>query len=156
CLGSRSGELWIGTMGGVSIYKGKKDEKYLFTNFTTQNGLPNNVVLNLAVSPSIVYAGSPTGLMIFENEKWRAIGISEGLASDWVSALALDGENLWIGTKKGLQFLSNGKISTSMNFKNGFPSSHIQALAVRNNSDGSASIFVGTDEGLIVLNRERK
>ncbi len=150
CIDSRAGELWIGTIGGISVYRGKDGEKYLFTNYDQQNGLPYSTVTSIAVGPTEVYAGSSMGLMRFDGTSWKQLGVAEGLAEPWVTGLAMDGPVLWVSTKKGLQQLVNGRFTDPIGLTDGLPSTRIQCLHVSRQPSG-AKLYVGTDRGLAVL-----
>lgn len=154
CLSGRPGELWVGTLGGISVYKGRDGENYLFTNFGKKDGLPSEHVNALAATPERVYAGTTMGLAVFENGAWRQIGAESGLADPWITALAADGSDLWIGTKKGLQVLRNGRAETVIDYRDGLPSSQIQCLAVGKQADGVSRVFAGTPGGLAILRRQ--
>jgi len=153
CLASRPGETWIGTLSGISVYRGKDGEKYLFTNYSKATGLPADHIIAIAVNPERVYVATTMGLMIFENNAWRLISIAEGLADNWLTCLALDGNDLWIGTKKGLQLYRGGKFEPPIDYRDGLPSSHIQCITV-DRSSLTSKIYVGTDRGLVVLRRQ--
>ncbi|OIP22897.1 hypothetical protein AUK22_10200 [bacterium CG2_30_54_10] len=154
CMASRPGELWIGTLSGVSVYKGRDGENDLFTNFVKKDGLLNEHIVALAAAPARVYAGTTMGLMVYENGNWRAMGPESGLADSWITSLALDGSDLWIGTKKGLQLMRKDRIEPVMDFRDGFPSNQIQCLAVGKQSDGVVKVFAGTPKGLVILRHQ--
>lgn len=156
CLTSRPGELWIGTMKGLSVYRGKQDEKYLFTTFSPANGFPTELVTTLAVAGERVFAGSPVGLLVLEGDSWKKYSTAEGLGDAWVKALGSDGRDLWIGSRMGLQRFRNGTFSTPADFRDGLPSSMIQCLAFGTGPDGISRIYVGTDHGLAILRNSQE
>lgn len=151
CMSTRPGEVWIGTMSGISVYKGRDGEKYLFTNYTRADGLPAEHITAIAAAPDRILVGTTRGLAIFDNASWKLLDTSAGLADSWVTAVIIDGSDAWIGTKKGLQLLRNGRIEPPIDYRDGLPSAHIQCLALGKSTDGTARIYVGTDRGLILL-----
>ena len=149
-IDSREGELWIGTLGGVSVYKGKENDKYLFTNFDQSNGLPSNTVTSLAVGSDRVYAGCSMGLMSYDGTGWKLLGTADGLADQWVTSLAVDGQTLWVATKKGIQLLKNGQFSAPLGLADGLPSTRIQCLTVSRQTS-PARVYAGTERGLVIF-----
>ena len=67
CLAQdKSGNLWIGTLGGLSRYDGRA-----FTNYTVRNGLMNNVVWAVAVdTQDNIWVGDQSGLSRFDGKKF--------------------------------------------------------------------------------------
>ncbi len=60
----KTGNLWIGTLGGLSRYDGRN-----FTNYTVRNGLLNNVVQSVAVDSSgSIWIGGNSGLSQFNGK----------------------------------------------------------------------------------------
>ncbi|MBP7634844.1 hypothetical protein KBA41_11805 [Candidatus Ozemobacteraceae bacterium] len=154
-MSTRPGEVWIGTMTGVSVYRGRDGEKYLFTNYTRADGLPAEHVTAVSASPDRVLAGTTKGLALFEGGSWKLLDASAGLADPWVTAVLIDGADAWVGTKKGLQLLRGGRFEPPVDYRDGLPSAHIQCLALARDADGAARLYVGTDRGLVVLKRQR-
>src|ERR1700722_2635914 len=66
CLAQdKMGNLWIGTLGGLSRYDGRN-----FTNYTVRNGMLNNTVWSVAVdSQGYIWAGGPAGISQFNGRK---------------------------------------------------------------------------------------
>lgn len=153
CLTSRPGELWIGTMSGISVYRGQEGEHALITNYTSASGLKAERITALAAMPDKVFAGSTMGLEIFENGAWRLIGKESGLADEWITALAVDGSDLWIGTAKGLQLMRAGRIEPPIDHRDGLPAHQVRCLAIARSADGATRIYVGTERGLAILKR---
>ncbi|MBF0502838.1 MAG: hypothetical protein HQM09_22075 [Candidatus Riflebacteria bacterium] len=152
CMTSKAGELWIGTMHGISVYRGRDGEKYLFTNYSQSNGLPYELVDSIANGPKDrIYAGTPLGLMIFENGQWRILKKADGLVDNGIRALTVDGDDLWIGTMKGLQLYRNGVFEKAFDFHDGLPSALIQCLTMAHGADGVKRLYIGTDNGLAIL-----
>ncbi|MFZ2960879.1 MAG: two-component regulator propeller domain-containing protein [Candidatus Ozemobacteraceae bacterium] len=154
CMAARPGELWIGTMFGISVYRGKDGENYLFTNYSKATGLPAEAITSLAMgSNGRVYAGSSLGLLVFENGTWRLLKKADGLANNGIKSLLVDGDDLWIGTSDGVQLYRNGVFEPVFNYRDGLPSALIQCLAVSRGADGIKRLYVGTDHGLAILQR---
>ncbi len=153
CMSTRPGEVWLGTPAGVSVYKGRDGEKYLFTNYTKADGLPADHVTAMAAAPDRVLVGTTKGLAVYDNASWKLLDASAGLADSWVTAVVIDGADAWVGTKKGLQLLRGGRFEPPIDYKDGLPSAHIQCLSTAKGSDGSIRLYLGTDRGLVVLMR---
>ena len=65
----KNGYLWLGTLGGLSKYDGKK-----FVNYSIQNGLIDNQIFSLAVDKSIgLWIGTMGGLNYFGRRKVQVI-----------------------------------------------------------------------------------
>ena len=93
-LQSRSGYLWVGTLGGgLSRFDGNR-----FTNFTTRDGLPSNNVRSLAEdSGGILWIGTESGLARYDGTSIAPV--DAGLDGLIVVALAAGGDGaIWAGT----------------------------------------------------------
>ncbi len=110
------GSLWFAQSGGVSKLRANYDA---FVNYTAASSaevpsaLPSpaiNVVLPPAPShPDITWLGTTEGgvVAIRSDQTVASVGASQGLASNWVNGLAVDGEGrLWAATASGINCLS--------------------------------------------------
>jgi hypothetical protein len=62
----KSGKIWFGTKGGVSIFDGSS-----WTSFTTRDGLSSDNVLCITVDrDGIIWMGTDNGVTSFDNEKF--------------------------------------------------------------------------------------
>jgi ligand-binding sensor domain-containing protein len=98
------------------------------------------VVLLLAALP--LYAGPSSRDPFFQ--RWENHQRSDGLPSDKVFAVAVDGERIWAGTDNGLALLEKGAIRT-FGTDHGLPFPAVTALAVH---PGSGDVWIGTMGGL--------
>lgn len=77
-------------------------------------GMPNGVVINpnaMAASGDRVYAGSlDRGLWLFDRATGRWTGTTLGLPSRNVTALAVGGGYLYVGTDNGLVRIAEGAL----------------------------------------------
>ena len=107
--------VWIGTNAGLAScnLEGKEWERY-----TTANGLPNNVIRDLALdSHGILWAATSMGLGAFDGENWKIYNESNGLPQNSVRSLNVQGDSLWIGTIGGaVSRYRSGEWKTVMTF----------------------------------------
>jgi len=100
-----SGQLWIATPAGVAVRTGST-----FTVHTTENGLPDNNVLSLAVSRNDVWVGTANGAARFRGGSWTKFTTEQGLVSNRVQALAADSKGtIWFGTDRGINSFDGSK-----------------------------------------------
>lgn len=95
------GDVWYTTTSGVVRVLVDENERILYTKM---DGLPSSLALGLAIRGDKVYVGTDLGLAIID----RATGAITSLRSwnselpdDIVQEVALDGDDLWIGTRFG-------------------------------------------------------
>lgn len=94
----QNGKVWIGSSNGVAVHSGG-----VFTNYTTESGLPHIVVNVLVPTATSVWAGTENGAAEYKGGKWTAYGTAEGLAGEKVRDIVIDGSGtVWFGTDKGI------------------------------------------------------
>ncbi len=108
-----TGELWVGTArDGLAVREpGGRWRRY--TRENTDGGLASDAIADIAIEPGgivwvatqqITYDGESQrwvdgGLSRFDGLAWRKLTTAEGLPSNHLSALALDGRGkLWVGS----------------------------------------------------------
>jgi ligand-binding sensor domain-containing protein len=153
-LALSSGVLWAGTEGGAVRWNPVTAS---YTKYLAPDGLQDGHVK--AVVPTIsgvtwfgTYGG---GLVGYDGAAWTVFTTTLGLPSNYVQALALQGNLLWVGTDYGLSaFDDGGTLSnraddqcTTFRTTDGLSSSNIRAAAV----DKSSRKWLATSAGLNVL-----
>lgn len=64
--GDKEGNIWFGTLAGISVYTGSS-----WTSYTTDNGLSSNNILSMACDKNgVVWIGTDAGITSYENEKF--------------------------------------------------------------------------------------
>ena len=143
----REGSLWVGTNNGLARLMGGKLQLLPLTD-----PLASASVLTLMEDrEGNIWAGTETGgLHILRDERFRTIGVREGISSDSTTAVVEDSAGaLWVGTSgSGLNVvtrngLSIGKAKT-YTVRDGLLSDVILSLAAAPNGD----FWVGTPDGL--------
>ncbi|MBF0544227.1 MAG: hypothetical protein HQM08_07335 [Candidatus Riflebacteria bacterium] len=95
-LGNR---VWIGTNEGVSTCNLDGTE---WNRYTDQNGLPNNVVRDIAIDDKgKVWVGTPSGLACFDGTEWKTYNSSNGLYEDSVHSVTANNGMIWVATVGG-------------------------------------------------------
>lgn len=97
------------------------------------------LLFGLAAVPSGARAEGPP---LFT--EWRSFGVEDGLPSETVYALAVDGDRLWVGTEHGLALFQDGRFST-WGAEDGLAYPVITSLAV---DPETHDLWVGTLGGL--------
>lgn len=83
--------------------------------------------------------------------RWETIGTRQGLPSEKVFAVAVDGDKLWAGTEKGLALLEAGAVSV-LGTAEGLPFPVVTSLAV---SALTGDLWIGTMGGVARLSGGR-
>jgi ligand-binding sensor domain-containing protein/signal transduction histidine kinase len=104
----RNGELWIGTLGGLSRYDG-----YSFTNYTTRDGLENNSVWALAVDRNNnIWIGGQNSISVFNGKTIihykRPAFRSPSL--NGTQQIQIVNDTVWWRVQGDVCYLSNGKV----------------------------------------------
>jgi ligand-binding sensor domain-containing protein/serine phosphatase RsbU (regulator of sigma subunit) len=108
----KTGNLWFGTDGGgVSLYvtdksktSGKQDSHKKFTNYTTAQGLANDVVMSMIEdrTGNLWFATYGGGVSRYDGKKFSNYTSAQGLASNVVLSILEDKSGqLWFGTSGG-------------------------------------------------------
>jgi len=112
-----NGDLWFGTLGGLSMYNGTN-----FTNYTTDEGMPGNQVdyLTSDINGNIWFAAewSNKGLVKFDGTTFTPYTMDSGLISNDIASIAAD-ENGWVWVGHWGAGLSVFRGDTFVNFNEG-------------------------------------
>lgn len=95
------GNIWLGTADFNGIFK--LNPKHQLHQYTTDDGLPDNVIQCLRVGlEGQLYAGTSKGLAVFDGKRWIKLGNPDGIIAFDIKTLhvSTDGK-LWVGTSDG-------------------------------------------------------
>ncbi|MBA3829564.1 MAG: hypothetical protein H0X33_11555 [Taibaiella sp.] len=108
-LQDRFGELWIGTLGGISRYDGKS-----FVNYTVRNGMLNNTVRDITEDQKgIIWIGGANGVCSYNGKSFKnyVLNASEGGVSNVVEEIKADRQNnIWCRGAGKLYRITNNKV----------------------------------------------
>ncbi len=143
-LQDRNGNLWIGTLGGVSRYDGKS-----FTNFTEKSGLSNNKVYSILEDKSgnLWFGTNGGGVTKYDGKFFTHFTENEGLSNNRVYSILQDTTgNIWFGTDGGGVSEFDGKYFTKFSKKEGLSNKCIYSIF----QDKRDNLWFGTNgEGVI-------
>lgn len=158
----KNGNLWIGTLGGISKYNGKQ-----FESISTNDGLIDNSVTSIIEDKQgNVWVGTWTGISIITCANEFALNCSttfvnltdkHGLSHYKINIIYEDSKgDIWIGTDDGLtqistneqtksdiNFLANKKL-TNYTTLSGLSSKKVLSIL----EDKKGNLWTGTDSGL--------
>ena len=94
------GSLWIGGLGGITIYKGARR----VGSFTPKQGLPSVFIRCVAQGPDgVMWVGTELGIAKYDGKKWSIRHSKRWLVSDDVRDIAFDSKGTaWIATGNGV------------------------------------------------------
>ncbi|HEX2955602.1 MAG TPA: two-component regulator propeller domain-containing protein [Chitinispirillaceae bacterium] len=120
-----SGKTWMAGPNGIAVKNGTQ-----FTNYTNENGLPDNDVRDLIVAPDgKIWIATAKGAAVFDGSSWKVYTTKEGLSSDNTTVVAADSKGgIWIGSMKGISVF-NGSSWTIWDMKKGMSWNNVKALA---------------------------
>jgi ligand-binding sensor domain-containing protein len=141
----KNGNIWCGTFGdGLAKFDGS------MWKFLTDSVFEHKFIISVAFdADGSVWCGHYNGGMSkFDGEKWENTNKSNGLVSNWVSAIVIDAQNnKWAGTDNGVSKFDG------LNFEsyksNGIVGESITSIA----SDNLGNIWIGSWNGISKFNR---
>lgn len=103
----RAGNLWVGTLGGLSRYDGRS-----FTNYTVSNGLLNNTIRAIAPdSAGNMWIGTPSGLSKFDGKNFTNY-TPRGSATNSFQQIEIVNDTVWWRVAGEVYFVAKGKLHT--------------------------------------------
>ncbi len=105
------GRLWIGGLGGITIYSGNKRVE----SITTQNGLPSIHVTAIRRAPDgVMWVGTNMGAARFDGKSWSLRHSRRWLLSNEVRDIAFSRDGTaWIATSGGVSAIKRRKMTLS-------------------------------------------
>ena len=106
---AQDGNLWIGGLGGITIYEGEKRVSQL----TQEDGLPSIDVNALAKAPDgKMWIGTNIGVARYDGKKWSLLHSRRWLLNDEVRDIAFDTNGFaWIATKNGVSAIKRKEMT---------------------------------------------
>jgi len=106
---SEKEELWIGGLGGVTVYKDDKRIK----NFTQKDGLPNSWVRCIQKAPDgSMWIGTDMGVTRYDGSSWSLRHSRRWLLSDKVRDIVFDQNGTaWIATSNGVSAIKRKQMT---------------------------------------------
>lgn len=117
-----------------------------FESFGIKDGFPTHKVhCVLPASDGKLWVGTWKGMLVREEGKFRPIGVKDGLSHQMVVCMVEDPGtgDLWIGTMRGLNRYSAGRITVFTQTSCGLPNNVIYGLEIMSNT-----LWVATAAGL--------
>ena len=146
-LVDQRGFVWAATQDGAARYNGHAWETVPMPRSMHSN-YPR--AMRLANDGGIWFGTFDGGLALLHDGKWQTWDTHDGLPSNLIRGLLVDGDALWIATDKGVARLRQGRIET-FGADSGLPSLDTEALL--RTQDGE--LLVGTANGLARLSGDK-
>jgi len=146
-LVDQRGFVWAATQDGAARYNGHAWEAVPMPRSMHSN-YPR--AMRLANDGGIWFGTYDGGLALLHEGKWQTWDTHDGLPSNLIRGLLVDGDALWIATDKGVARLRKGRIE-AFGADSGLPSLDTEAL-FRTQDD---QLLVGTANGLARLSGDK-
>ncbi len=152
-LQDRSGNIWIASETGAFKYNGKTVER-----FNKSNGfIDKRVTAILQDNKGHLWFGTDEGLFEYNYTSFQNINEKKGLASNKVYLMLLDGDNLWVGTNKGLDKINLQKYysDNKVELKHYGKEEGLKGIECNSNAqykDEEGNLWFGTIKGVTVYN----
>jgi hypothetical protein len=131
---SKKGNNWIGTGVSLQMFDGKK-----WTNYSPANSILKSGVVNILKmdNEDRLWIGTEVGLYAFKDNIFQ--DYSSALPSQSVTAIKIDKDVIWVGTRNGLLKMSNSGNQVYTTFNSGLKDDYITAIEV----DDAGNKWVG-------------
>lgn len=145
-----NGDLWLGTLSGVSRYKNKCFTHYYDTLFITDYyDIWSN---SLAYANDTLYCATEKGLIIFDGKEYTLLEETDGLINNDLFSVSIDSKgNVWCGSSEGLSIWDRKRFYNYTTF-NGLPDNFCNDISF----DERGVAWIATDNGVssVVLNED--
>jgi len=151
------GTVWVGTTGGLLQWDVKSGTH---VRHLAPEGFLDNSVVAVAIDakgcPWIGLGSWNGGLAVLDAGRWTSWNAMDGLASDWVTCLALDDAGRkWVGTVRGVTVLDDGQtpsdksddLCATFQVEDGLIAQSVNGVCV----DGAGRLWCATSSGTCVL-----
>jgi len=145
-----SERLWVGTTSGLWLYHNNKWRRYSIE-------LSERITSISVSAGGAVAVGTERGLAVTSDAtdtKWGGgvfLKSSDGLPDSYITSVAYLGEQLYVGTPKGLAKVSDGGIAEVFDTASGLLSLGVAALF----SDSKGQLWIGGENGITIYSGSR-
>jgi ligand-binding sensor domain-containing protein len=141
--------IWIGTWEGLLRY-----ENQHLLDYSSKHPVFRDRVVAMGELPGgdLVVASLGNGLAVYRNNKLYTLSTLNGLRSATINAMVVDGNDIWIGTNKGLTMARLEKDSfrvVHLGLEAGLPSLDVHQFTV-----GNDWLYIKWVSRLVVLNKK--
>ena len=143
--------IYIANNAGIHFLKDKGVHVELSGTLTNFN---SNAIVMIA-SKGLLWVGSRNdGIYLFQRRNMlKHLTSKDGLLSDAIKSIWVDGDFIWVGTSNGVTKLAyqNGTIKVISNYtqQDGLIGNYINSIVVQANQ-----VFIATDKGVSILNEK--
>lgn len=149
----KNATLWLATESGVLKFNNGK-----ITRLNKTNGFTDKRVTSILQDPKgHLWFGTDEGLFSYNYSNFENIGEDQGLAANKIYLMVLEGDNLWVGTNKGLDRLNLQSYygSNKIEVKHYGKEEGLKGVECNSNSvfrDHGGNLWFGTIKGATVYN----
>lgn len=141
----KRGFIWVGTLGGVARFDGRK-----FESFDRTDGLLNNQISSiLELRDGSVILGSSGSISVIRANEVTSYAFEGDFRESAVNALYEDADRVWIGTENGVCFFEKGKVHYPVDKGEPF-SSNIKAFV----KTGEKEFYIVTKEKIFLYRHQ--
>lgn len=125
-------QLWVGTWEGLLKYSNNR-----LTDVSKQNATYSDRIIAIGELPdqSLVVASLGSGLVVSNGGHFFELNTGNGLPSPVINEMAIDGNDIWLGTNKGLariNFVNDRFQVVHFGIESGLPSADIHQFTACN------------------------
>ncbi|OYT69992.1 MAG: hypothetical protein CFK52_12460 [Chloracidobacterium sp. CP2_5A] len=125
-------------------------------SFTDQDGLPQNSIRALARDRAgRLWAATQDGAAYFDGVSWTAVALPRELGSNFVTALAVTAEHIWLGTPNGICRYAPAAAQPWQLYALGDGETSPVNCLLTTRDGAKEAVWAGTHDGLFRFQRDR-